>query len=99
MLERNKLRRKVTMTMKDLYEQVKHKDNAAIVGQYLGIFVYWILSITFCIAIVWLGWNYIANLFNLRQLTYTQIAIITTWLTCLKYMFFSTRKTNNEKFR
>jgi len=81
------------MTLKNLYEQSKNQNNTAFtIGQYLGVITYWLLITALYIAIVWLGWNYLAKIFSFTQLTYIQTTIITLWLNFVKHVFLVGKK-------
>jgi len=74
------------MTLKNLYEDVKN-ENTKSVSWWIGAYLAWLLVMAVYIAIIWLGWNYLANIFSLVKLTYIQTTIITLWLTFIKTIF------------
>ena len=76
------------MTLKNLYEDVKREDTRSI-GWYIGLYLAWALVMAFYIALVRLGWNYLANIFGLVKLTYIQTTIITLWLNFIRHIFSS----------
>jgi len=69
-----------------LYEEVKNEDTKNIYW-YIGTYLAWIVLMSIYIAIIWLGWNYVANIFGLTKLTYIQTTITTIWLTFIKTIF------------
>jgi hypothetical protein len=86
------------MTLKNLYEETKNQNNTAInIGQYLRILIYWVLIMAVYIAIIWLGWNYLAKIFSLKQLTYIQTTVIVMWLNFVRHTFSMKGTKNNEK--
>lgn len=74
------------MTLKNLYEGVKNENTRGI-SWYVGAYLAWALLIVIYIAIIRLGWNYIATIFSLTKLTYIQTAIITIWLKLIQTIF------------
>ena len=74
------------MALKNLYEEVKN-ENPRNISWYIGIYLAWVLVTAFYIALIWLGWNYIAHIFGLIKLTYIQTVIITIWLIFIKHIF------------
>ena len=79
------------MTLKNLYEKVKN-ENTKSIHWWIGAYLAWLLVMVVYIAIIWLGWNYLARIFGLIKLTYVQTAIITVWLNFIKHIF-STKDT------
>jgi hypothetical protein len=65
------------MTLKDLYKQTKNQQPNT--GAYMGALIMWLALWAFYIVVICLGWNFIANIFKLPQLTYFQTGIIIIW--------------------
>jgi hypothetical protein len=65
------------MTLKDLYEQTKNQQSP--IGTYIGAVLLWLVMWAFYIVVTCYGWNFIANIFKLPQLTYFQTGIIIMW--------------------
>jgi hypothetical protein len=74
------------MTLKNLYEEAK-KEHTVNISAYIGIYLSWLLTMAIYIVIIWLGWNYLANIFGLVKLTYIQTTTIILWLTFIKTIF------------
>jgi hypothetical protein len=84
------------MTLKNLYEGVKN-ENTKSISWYIGAYFAWALLMVIYIAIIQFGWNYMAAIFSLTKLTYSQTTIITIWLKLIQTIFST--KVSNERYK
>jgi hypothetical protein len=78
------------MTLKDLYKQTKNQQPNG--GTYIGAILLWLVMGVFYIVIICLGWNFIANIFKLSQLTYFQTGVIIVWSYFVKGLYTNGNK-------
>jgi hypothetical protein len=76
------------MTLKDLYKQTKNQQS----GTYIGTVLVWLILWAFYIIIICSGWNFIANIFKLQQLTYFQTGVIIIWSCFVKGLYTNGNK-------
>lgn len=78
------------MTLRNLYNKTKNQQPN--IGIYIGTLLLWSIAFVFYIVIIGLGWNFIANIFKLPQLTYFQTGIIIIWSLFVKGFYTNGNK-------
>ena len=74
------------MTLKNMYEDSK-QDRPYTLGEYIGGLIIWLIWVSAYIGIIYMGWNFVAKIFQLPQLTYLQVVTIIIWGAFVKGLY------------